>query len=191
MPHLPVEEKLAGITGLLNYRQDTAKPIRELTEILLRGPSTLTEAEREMIATVTSYGNQCEFCTNAHSATVDTYLGEHETSHLIKTDLDHAPVSEKMKSLLRIAKANTNKGRHVTDELVAEARAKGATDTEIHDTILISALFSLYNRYVDGAATLVPQEPVFYDRLAGILVKSGYLPSENRYAALEGEKANA
>ncbi len=47
MAHIPVEAHLPGITGLLEYRKDTAQPIRELTQILLRGPSTLTEGERE------------------------------------------------------------------------------------------------------------------------------------------------
>lgn len=51
MPHIPLEEHLPGITGLLEYRRDTAEPIRDLTQFLLRGSNSLTEAEREMIAT--------------------------------------------------------------------------------------------------------------------------------------------
>ena len=50
MPYIPLEEHLPGITGLLEYSKETAAPIRELTQILLRGPSTLTEGERELIA---------------------------------------------------------------------------------------------------------------------------------------------
>ncbi|MBC7850834.1 MAG: carboxymuconolactone decarboxylase family protein, partial [Chitinophagaceae bacterium] len=68
MPYIPVEDHLPGITGLLEYRKDTAQPIRELTQILLRGPSTLTTGERELIATVVSHGNECRFCTAAHTA---------------------------------------------------------------------------------------------------------------------------
>ena len=56
MPYILLDEKLPGITGLLNYRQDTALPIRQLTQILLRGESTLSEGERELIATIVSYG---------------------------------------------------------------------------------------------------------------------------------------
>jgi len=99
MPHIAVEEHLPGITGLLEYRKDTAQPIRELTQILLRGESTLTEGERELIATVTSNGNQCRFCTAAHTAAADILLGEGETSSCVKTDIESAPVSEKMKAL--------------------------------------------------------------------------------------------
>ena len=184
MPYIPLDEKLPGITGLLNYRKDTALPIRQLTQILLRGESTLTEGERELIATVVSYGNECSFCTAAHTAAVDHLLGNTETSVAVKSDLANAPVSEKMKALLTIAGAVQVSGKNVTPEMIERARAQGATDMEIHDTVLISALFSLYNRYVDGLASVTPAEPAFYDRLANILVKGGYLPSENRYAGL-------
>jgi uncharacterized peroxidase-related enzyme len=184
MPHIPLDENLPGITGLLNYRQDTALPIRQLTQILLRGESTLTEGERELIATVTSQGNQCKFCTAAHTAAADALLGERETAEMVKNDPDNAPVSEKMKHLLQIARRTQADARTVSPELVAEAKQAGATDLEIHDTVLIAALFCLYNKYVDGLASVTPTEPAFYDRLANILKTNGYLPSANRYANL-------
>ena len=184
MPHIPLDENLPGITGLLNYRQDTALPIRELTQTLLRGESTLTEGERELIATVTSQGNQCKFCTAAHTAAADALLGETETTEKVKNDPENAPVSEKMKCLLEIARRVQADARTVSAELVAKAREQGATDLEIHDTVLIASLFCLYNKYVDGLATVTPTEPAFYNRLANILKNNGYLPSANRYASL-------
>jgi uncharacterized peroxidase-related enzyme len=184
MPHIPLDENLPGITGLLNYRQDTALPIRQLTQILLRGESTLTEGERELIATVTSQGNQCKFCTAAHTAAADALLGERDTAEKVKNDPENAPVSDKMKCLLEIARRVQADARTVTADLVAKARAQGATDPEIHDTVLIASLFCLYNKYVDGLATVTPTEPAFYDRLANILKNNGYLPSANRYASL-------
>ena len=184
MPHIPLDENLPGITGLLNYRQDTALPIRQLTQLLLRGESTLTEGERELIATVTSQGNQCRFCTAAHTAAADAFYGERVTAEMVKNDPAHAPVSEKMKSLLEIARRVQADARTVSSELIEKARQEGATDMEIHDTVLIAALFCLYNKYVDGLASITPSEPAFYDRLAGILKNNGYLASPNRYAAL-------
>jgi uncharacterized peroxidase-related enzyme len=184
MPHIPLDENLPGITGLLNYRLDTALPIRELTQILLRGESTLTEGERELIATVVSHGNECRFCTAAHTAAADILLGEKETAEKVKHDLMNAPVSEKVKALLTIAKAVQVNGKNVTTAMVEQAKSNGATDRELHDTVLIAALFSLYNRYVDGLASVTPTEPAFYDRLGNILKNSGYLPSANRYAGL-------
>ena len=174
MPYIPLEEHLPGITGLLEYRQDSAKPIRELTQILLRGPGTLTEGERELIATVVSNGNQCRFCTAAHTAAADVLLGENETSSKVKEDLTHAPVSEKMKALLTIASMVRESGKAVTKEAIDHAKNSGATDIEIHDTVLIAALFCLYNRYVDGLATVTPTDPGFYRSLGERLKNNGY-----------------
>ena len=184
MPYIPLDEKLPGITGLLDYRQDTALPIRQLTQILLRGESTLTEGERELIATVVSHGNECRFCSSAHAATANLLLGDPDISDKARTDPGQAPVSDKMKALLKIAKAVQVNGKEVTQQMVEDARSKGTTDRELHDTVLIAALFSLYNRYVDGLASVTPSDPEFYNRLGHILINKGYMPSANRYADL-------
>lgn len=174
MPYIPLEDHLPGITGLLEYRKDTAQPIRELTQFLLRGPSTLTEGERELIATVVSPKNQCTFCTTAHTAAADVLLGEGTTSAAVKNNIDTAPVSNKMKALLHIAAQVQEGGKHVTAEAVQKAKLEGATDVEIHDTVLIAALFCLYNRYVDGLATVTPSNPEFYQGLGKRLKDHGY-----------------
>ena len=173
--HIPTQEGLFGITSLLEYRLDTAKPIRELTQTLLRGPSTLSEGERELIATVVSHRNACRFCTAAHTAAADLLLGDSTTTEAVKHDIDEAPVSPKMKALLRIAAKVQDNGRLVTEQDVAAARDEGATDLELHDTVLIAALFSLYNRYVDGLASVMPDDPAFYRNLADRLVTRGYV----------------
>lgn len=174
MPYIPLEEHLPGITGLLEYRKDSAKPIRELTQILLRGESTLSEGERELIATVVSSRNQCRFCTSAHTAAANILLGEAETADAVKGNLDLAPVSEKLRALLKIAEQVQASGRAVTAESIAAAKREGATDLEIHDTVLIAALFCLYNRYVDGLATVTPTDPAFYAGLGQRITGHGY-----------------
>lgn len=184
MPYIPLDENLPGITGLLDYRQDTALPIRQLTQILLRGESTLTEGERELIATVVSAGNECRFCTAAHTAAANRYLDDPDITEQVKKDPSTAAVSNKMRALLQIAKTVGVNGRNVTPEMVQTAKNEGATDRELHDTVLIAALFSLYNRYVDGLASVTPADPAFYDRLGNILQEKGYLPSKDRYATL-------
>jgi uncharacterized peroxidase-related enzyme len=173
MPYIPLEEHLPGITGLLEYRKDSAEPIRDLTQLLLRGPSTLTEGERELIATVVSHGNECRFCTSAHTAAANLLLGESETTEKVKHDLTNAPVSDKMKALLTIASQVRQSGKAVTETSIKKAKEAGASDLEIHDTVLIAALFCLYNRYVDGLSTVTPTDPVFYNGLAERIAK-GY-----------------
>lgn len=174
MPHIPLEDHLPGITGLLEYRKESAQPIRELTQVLLRGPSTLSEAERELIATIVSHGNECTFCTTAHTAAADKLLGECNTTEAIKNDIESAPVSEKIKALLVIAKQVQQSGKAVTVHSIERAKNAGATDIEIHDTVLIAALFCLYNRYVDGLATRLPETKAYYQTLAERLATNGY-----------------
>lgn len=174
MPHILLEEHLPGITGLLEYRKDTAAPIRALTQFLLRGPSTLTEGERELIATIVSHRNECKFCTTAHTAAADLLLGNKDTAEKVKQNILTAPVSTKMKALLTIAAQVQESGKSVTEKAVQMAKDAGATDIEIHDTVLIAALFCLYNRYVDGLATALPANAEYFDGLAQRLVSNGY-----------------
>lgn len=173
MPFIKVEEHLPGITGLLEYRRDSAAPIRELTQILLRGPSTLTAGERELIATLVSARNGCRFCTMAHTEVTNFLLGESETSEKVKTDPEASSVSAKMKALLHIAAQVQTGGKAVTKASIDRAKGLGATDLEIHDTVLIAALFCFYNRYVDGLSTITPTDPDFYKNLA-TRIASGY-----------------
>jgi uncharacterized peroxidase-related enzyme len=185
MPYIPLEDHLPGITGLLEYRQDTARPIRELTQLLLRGPSSLTEGERELIATVVSSRNECRFCTAAHTAAANVLLDESDTSEEVKRDIDNAPVSDKLRALLRIAAQVQESGKKVNSASIAAAKAAGATDVEIHDTVLIAALFCLYNRYVDGLATVTPSDPAFYKGLGERLKQHGYNRLSNGYDHLK------
>jgi len=175
MPYIPVEEHLPGITGLLEYRKDSAEPIRELTQFLLRGPNTLTEGERELIATVVSNGNECTFCTAAHTAAADRLLGETETTSTIKKDIDSASLPAKMKALLTIALMVRESGKSVTADAIQKAKDEGATDIEIHDTVLIAAGFCMYNRYVDGLGATTPDDPMFYKKVAEQRANEGYL----------------
>lgn len=174
MPHIPLEAHLPGITGLLEYRQDSAAPIRELTQLLLRGESTLTEGERELIATLVSARNCTQFCTAAHARAANLLTGDVGLAEAVVADVDSAPISEKMKALLHIAALTQESGRAVTPEAVERAKTAGATDREIHDTVLIAALFCLYNKYVDGLATVAPTDPAFYQTLGERITTHGY-----------------
>jgi uncharacterized peroxidase-related enzyme len=185
MPYISLEAHLPGVTGLLEYRQDTAAPLREVTQILLRGPSTLTEAERELIATIVSHRNECVYCSTSHTAAANAFLGEEDTTALMKKDIALAPVSDKMKALLTIASQVQQSGKAVTQEAVDNAKAAGATEMELHDTVMIAALFSFYNRYVDGLATIAPTDPEYYNSMAQRLKEKGYYRAENGYDHLK------
>ncbi len=176
---LPVAEHLGrefpGIVGPMTFRPETAAPINELVNILLRGDSTLTSGERELIATHVSWRNDCFFCQTIHGAVAAAQLGHDEQLvQKAKTDWINANISPKLKALLNIAGKVQIGGKHVTEDDVAAARAEGATDLEIHDTVLIAAVFCMCNRYVDGLNTWAPHEMDIYRANAAQIVAQGY-----------------
>lgn len=185
MAYIAVEAHLPGVTGLLEYRRDTAEPLRELTQILLRGASTLTPAERELIATAVSNKNNCTYCTTSHSAAADAFLGEGDTTQQVKENIDTAPISGKMKKLLAIALLVQQSGKAVTPQAIDEAKAAGATDPELHDTVMIAALFCFYNRYVDGLGTYAPTNSDYYTEMAQRLKENGYHRPQQGYNNLK------
>jgi uncharacterized peroxidase-related enzyme len=170
------EAQHPGINGPLLFRPETAKPLEELAEVLLRAPHSLTAGERELIAAYVSGLNECNFCCSSHSAFAAAQLDAGMTVvDQVRADLETAPVSAKLRALLRIAGAVQEDGRKVTTDLVETARAEGATDLEIHDTVLIAAAFCMYNRYVDGLGTLAPDKPQRYAAAARRIIEHGYL----------------
>jgi uncharacterized peroxidase-related enzyme len=160
------------------FRPETAKPLNELAEILLRGPSTLSPGERERIATYVSSRNDCFFCQSIHGAVAAYHLGGNEQLVLdVKESAERAPISDKLRALLAIAGEVQRGGKNVQPGDVERARRRGATDLEIHDTVLIAAAFCMYNRYVDGLATWAPREPDAYRDPGARLARQGYVES--------------
>ncbi|MGW4947921.1 carboxymuconolactone decarboxylase family protein [Actinoplanes sp. NPDC004185] len=169
------EHEFPGITGPMQFRPETAQPLNMLAETLLRAPHSISPGERELIAAYVSGLNNCTFCCSSHSALASVQLDSGMSLvDKVHADLNSAPVSPKLKALLRIAGAVQQSGRAVTPELVDAARTEGATDVEIHDTVLIAAAFCMFNRYVDGLGTFAPQRPEDYLPSAARIVAHGY-----------------
>jgi uncharacterized peroxidase-related enzyme len=184
MPHIPLPADLPGIRGAMAFRPETARPLNALVEILLRGPSTLTRGERELIAAYVSSRNCTEYCHNIHGAIAAAHLGGNEALvRQVKANFLEAEISSKLKALLVIAGKVQQDGKLVTAEDVQTARELGATDLEIHDTILIAAAFCMYNRYVDGLATSQPADPAFYRERGARVARDGYVAVSEEYLA--------
>lgn len=176
---LPIAEELGiefpGILGPMTFRPETAAPLNQLVNILLRGESTLSRGEREMIATHVSWRNDCFFCQTIHGAVAAAQLGDdEELVQKVKTGWAEAEISPRLKALLNIAGKVQLGGKHVTAQDIDAARDLGATDLEIHDTVLIAAVFCMCNRYVDGLGTWAPQDPSIYRQRAAQIVEHGY-----------------
>jgi len=175
MAHIALPEDLPGISGAFAFRPETAKPMRELAHLLLHEPSSLTSGERELIATYVSSQNDCYFCQASHGAAAACHMAGDDVVRRVKADFESAPVSPKLKALLAIASKVQRDGKLVTAEDVERARREGASDVEIHDTVLIAAAFCMYNRYVDGLDTWQPRDAGMYAQMGRHLAEHGYL----------------
>jgi uncharacterized peroxidase-related enzyme len=182
MPHIQLPEGLQGIRGPMAFRPETAKPLNELAEILLHAPNSLAPGERELIATYVSHLNDCYFCQTVHGAIAAAHLdNDEDLVRRVKADFHHADISAKLKALLVIAGKVQRGGKHVTAADVEAARHAGATDIEIHDTVLIAAAFCMYNRYVDGLATWQPEDEELYRQRGKKTARDGYVTMSREY----------
>ena len=174
MPHIDLPDA-PGILAPMTFRPETAVPLNQLAEVLLRGDNTLTRGEREVIAAYVSHLNSCNFCHNSHATFAALQLdGGWDVIDAVVADPSTAPVSPKLRALLAVATLVQQGGRNVTTEAIEAARAEGATDVEIHDTVLIAAAFCMFNRYVDGLGTVAPPTRADYEPMGHQIVEHGY-----------------
>jgi uncharacterized peroxidase-related enzyme len=175
MAHIKLTEGLPGIRGLFAFRPETARPLCELGDVLLHQPNSLSAADRELIATYVSSQNDCFYCQTSHGAIAACHLGgDEDIVAQVKRDPQAAHISNKLKALLTIAGKVQQGGKQVLSGDIEKARQQGATDIEIHDTVLIAAAFCMYNRYVDGLATWAPQDMESYRERAAAVAVGGY-----------------
>jgi uncharacterized peroxidase-related enzyme len=179
MPYIDVQD-VPGIRALLAFRPETAEPLAALANALLHAPNSLTQGERELIAAFVSSLNGCTFCFRSHAAIAAWHLGDEAMVDAAVADPANAELSPKMRSLLALAARVQQGGRAVTEADIARARGEGASDVEIHDTVLIAAAFCMFNRYVDGLGAWTPSDPAAYRERAALTAKHGYAMSTPR-----------
>ena len=175
MPHIALRD-LPGIRALFAFRPEAAEPINRLAELLLAAPNSLSRADRELIATYVSFANDCYYCGTSHGASAARLLdGDEALVESVKCDFESAEITEKLKALLNIAAKVQRSGKEVSTADVDRARQSGASDMEIHDTVLIAAAFCMLNRYVDGLGTVAPSDMESYRERAKTVVEHGYM----------------
>jgi len=177
MPYIDVTPELPGIISLLSAYPYIAGPLNAFTQQLLRGESSLTPGERELIAAFVSGRNECKFCMRAHTAVAKNLLPNDQSKSVDKVvnQSDFGTVDKKMQALLDIAASVQKGGKQVTREQIDRARFNGADDRAIHDAVLIAAAFCMFNRYVDGLDTWTPEEPQIYESIGTRLAAQGYV----------------
>jgi uncharacterized peroxidase-related enzyme len=179
MAHINVPEGVPGIRSLVMFRPDTGKYLYDLAQELLRGDSPLSQGDRELIAAYVSKRNDCFFCMSSHAAAARCLYGSQEAIvDDVLADMETSSITEKMKALLHIAGKVQILGKEVTSEDIELAKQHGATDKELHDTVLIAAAFCMFNRYVDGLASFTPTDPEVYQEMGKHMVKGYNLPPQ-------------
>ncbi len=175
MAYIDLPPDMPGIMGLMKYRPDTGKILSDLAEALLQGDSSLSRGDRELIAAFVSNRNQCNFCQTAHGEIARHLLdSQKEVVDQVFSDVAGANVSEKMKALLNIAAKVQVNGKEVDISDINHAQELGATQREIHDTVLIAAAFCMFNRYVDGLGTTFENKPELFKEFACQIADMGY-----------------
>jgi uncharacterized peroxidase-related enzyme len=174
VPHIEVPPGVPGIRALLQARPETAGPITDLTQVLLHAPNSLSRGERELIAAYVSALNDCTFCRTSHAAIAACHLDDESLVDTVLRNPETSSISPKLKALLSIAARVQQSGRAVRRKDIDRARREGATDTEIHDTVLIAAAFCMFNRYVDGLDAWTPTDADGYRQRARIVAEHGY-----------------
>jgi len=157
------------------FRPEVVGPLNALVDVLLRSSEGISPGERELIATFVSSLNDCFYCQTTHGAVAAAHLdGNDDLVLRVKREYENAPISEKLKALLAIAALVQRGGKNVTADAVERARGEGATDLEIHDTVLIAAAFCMYNRYVDGLDTWAHRDMELYRTRGAHVARMGY-----------------
>ncbi|MFE7744895.1 carboxymuconolactone decarboxylase family protein [Nocardia sp. NPDC057455] len=188
-PFIDLPEDLPGIRSLFAFKPETGAALSQFAQTLLRGSSPLTPGERETIAAYVSSRNETYFCAQSHAATAAVLVdGGREVIDAVIEDVESAAIDPKLRALLRIADKVRQSGLAVTAEDVEHARAAGAKDEDIHDAVLVAAAFCMFNRYVDGLATIAPRERAAYEQMGALLAGAGYVAAGSAPGTGEGDQ---
>lgn len=171
MSYLNTGIQQPGIIELLLYKSSTGEALSHLAHTLLHGPSGLSKAEREQIAAYVSSLNECAFCYQSHRAAAVAHAGNVSVPD---EECLVIPIHPKMKALLAIAAKVKVSGKQVTPADMEAAKAAGASDEDLHDTVLIAAAFCMFNRYVDGLGTSLPENPSDFKSMGQRMASRGY-----------------
>lgn len=153
---------------------ELAKPILEYHQILLRGPSPLSVAQRELIAAFVSGINACRFCHGAHTAVAEAFGVEPGLVQQLLDDVQGSPVSERMKPILAYVRKLTEAPASVRDADAEAVFAAGWDELALHHAIHVCALFNYMNRLVEGHG-IEPAGPEVLGGLTRQLHDKGYV----------------
>lgn len=162
----------ASLLDVFKAFPDTARPLIEYHEVLMRGPSPLSVAQRELIAAYVSGLNACAYCHGVHQATAEAFGVPEGLLAALLHDLDRAPVEESVRPVLHYVRKLTLTPNRIGQGDADAVFAAGWSDHALHDAACVCGLFSLMNRMVSGLGV---EAGAAYQKLAGSrLADHGY-----------------
>ena len=173
MPFVKSIAENARPSTILQQFPESGRLIMAFTEQLIRGPSSLTTAQRELIGAFTSGINRCRFCCDTHSATAEALGVEKGLIENLIEDIDAADIEDRMKPLLKYAKKLTEQPTRVTQADVDAIFEAGWDEDAFYHTVSICGLFNYYNRLIEGYG--VKSAPQYRDFIGERLANEGYL----------------
>ncbi len=169
LPSLPDDARLLDVFRAFPA---TAAPLLDYHEALMRGDSSLTVGERELIAAYVSGLNSCTYCFGVHQVTAETFGISEETMSALVEDVETAPVEERMRPLLRYVGKLTRTPAQVTPREAQAVLDAGWDEQALHDAVSVCGLFNLMNRLVDGLGVTAGGD--YFDLSGRRLAETGY-----------------
>lgn len=169
LPSLPDDAKLLDV---FRAYPDTARPLLDYHERLMRGPSPLTVAERELVAAYVSGLNGCDYCYGVHETTARSFGVAPETLTDLLGGLDTAQVADRIRVLLRYVGRLTMTPARVSPSDAQAVLEAGWTEQALHDAVAVCALFNFMNRFVNGLGITADQS--YFDLSGQRLAGGGY-----------------
>jgi uncharacterized peroxidase-related enzyme len=172
MPFFDYLTDEAGVTDIARAEPEKFIHLGAFTQAVLRGPSPLSEAERELIAAYVSGVNDCQYCHGVHSATAANFGVDPALFENLLADLECATVDDRLRALLAYARKLTQTPSRMTDADAQSVFDAGCTPEELRDTVTICALFNFYNRLIEGHG--IKGTADLFTRNGARLAKEGY-----------------
>jgi uncharacterized peroxidase-related enzyme len=160
----------AGLLQIFQAFPETARPLLEYHEVLLRGESPFNAAERELIAAYVSGLNNCNYCRAVHSQTAVALGIQTDAISQIFSGCDLEHLDERMRPVLAFVRKLTLSPGEITSADVDAIFAADWDDRALHDAVAICALFNLMNRLVNGLGVEASEA---YTKLAGQRLADG------------------
>jgi uncharacterized peroxidase-related enzyme len=173
MPFFPSLRDDATTKDVFRAHQDIYSHHTRVSEAIMRGPSPLTPAQRELIGAYVSALNACHYCYGGHREAAKVFGVAPETIDGLIKDLATAPIDSKLRPILAFVKKLTLTPAQMTQADADDVFAAGWAEDALHSAIAVCCHFNFMNRLVDGHG--IKADPALFTERGRKHVEMGYV----------------